>query len=51
MNGSELLVSQLVDEGVDVVFGIPGIHLMHVLDALHGESERGHLTLELRRLP
>jgi acetolactate synthase-1/2/3 large subunit len=35
--GSELLTAQLVAEGVEVIFGIPGIHLMHVLDAIHGQ--------------
>ena len=35
--GSELLTAQLVAEGVEVIFGIPGIHLMHVLDAIHRE--------------
>ena len=44
MNGSELLVAQLKAEGVDVVFGIPGIHLMHVLDALHGEPSIRFIT-------
>ena len=44
MNGSELLVAQLKAEGVEVVFGIPGIHLMHVLDALHGEPSIRFIT-------
>lgn len=40
MKGSELLVAQLAAEGVDVVFGVPGIHLMHALDALHDSPIR-----------
>ena len=40
MRGSELFVAQLEAEGVEVVFGVPGIHLMHALDALHGSSIR-----------
>ena len=40
MTGSELLVAQLTAEGVDVVFGVPGIHLMHALDALHDSPIR-----------
>ncbi len=44
MRGSDLLVAQLKAEGVDVVFGIPGIHLMHVLDALHGEPSIRFIT-------
>src|SRR5436309_11442865 len=35
--GAEVLVAQLRGEGVEVVFGLPGIQLMHLLDALHGE--------------
>src|SRR5947209_8443820 len=37
ITGGELLTAQLRAEGVEVVFGLPGIHLMQVLDALHGE--------------
>lgn len=44
MRGSDLLVAQLRAEGVDTVFGIPGIHLMHVLDALHGEPAIRFIT-------
>ncbi|HEY8528008.1 MAG TPA: thiamine pyrophosphate-dependent enzyme [Acidimicrobiales bacterium] len=35
--GGELLTAQLRAEGVEVVFGLPGIQLMRFLDALHGE--------------
>jgi acetolactate synthase I/II/III large subunit len=34
--GAAALVQQLVREGAGVVFGIPGIHLMGILDSLHG---------------
>lgn len=44
MKGSELLTAQLVAEGVEVVFGIPGIHLMHVLDAIHQEPAIRFIT-------
>ena len=44
MRGSDLLVAQLRAEGVDAVFGIPGIHLMHVLDALHEEPSIRFIT-------
>ena len=39
-SGATALVEQLVREGTEVVFGIPGIHLMPVLDALHGYGDR-----------
>ncbi|MDT9695682.1 thiamine pyrophosphate-binding protein [Streptomyces sp. P17] len=32
--GAELLVRQLEQEGVRHVFGVPGVQLDHVLDAL-----------------
>jgi acetolactate synthase I/II/III large subunit len=35
--GGEVLTAQLRAEGVEVVFGLPGIQLMQFLDALHGE--------------
>lgn len=38
-SGADALVEQLVREGAGVVFGIPGIHLMPVLDALHGHRD------------
>jgi acetolactate synthase-1/2/3 large subunit len=44
VNGSELLVSQLVAEGVEVVFGIPGIHLMHALDAIYRQPGLDFIT-------
>ena len=37
--GGTALVEQLVREGVEVVFGIPGIHLMTVLDALGARAD------------
>ncbi|MBL7494958.1 thiamine pyrophosphate-binding protein [Frankia sp. CNm7] len=44
MKGSELLTAQLASEGVEVIFGIPGIHLMHVLDALYDEGRLRFIT-------
>ena len=42
--GAEALVAQLRAEGVEVVFGLPGIQLMQVLDALHGEPDIRFVT-------
>lgn len=42
--GAEVLVAQLRAEGVDTVFGLPGIHLMKVLDALYHEPEIRFIT-------
>ena len=38
MSGGEALVASLVREGVEVVFGIPGIHLSGIIAALRDES-------------
>lgn len=35
--GGQLVAAQLRAEGVDAVFGLPGIQLMSLLDGLHGE--------------
>ena len=37
MTGAEALVRSLVREGVEVIFGLPGVQIMQVFDALHGE--------------
>ena len=37
MSGGEALVKSLVREGVEVVFGVPGIHLYGILAALRDE--------------
>jgi acetolactate synthase-1/2/3 large subunit len=37
MTGGQALARQLVLEGVEVIFGLPGDQLMHALDGLHGE--------------
>ena len=35
MTGAQALVAQLMSEGVDTIFGLPGVQIMPVLDALH----------------
>ena len=35
MNGAEALVGSLAQEGVEVIFGLPGMQVMDALDALH----------------
>jgi acetolactate synthase-1/2/3 large subunit len=42
--GGELLTAQLRAEGVEVIFGLPGIQLMRFLDALHGEPAIHFIT-------
>ena len=38
MTGAQALVRSLVREGVEVIFGLPGVQIMRVFDALHDES-------------
>ena len=37
MTGAEALVRSLAREGVEVIFGLPGVQIMEVLDVLHGQ--------------
>lgn len=38
MTGGQAVAAQLEREGVEVIFGLPGDQLMHLLDGLHGSS-------------
>src|SRR4051812_29406809 len=40
LTGGQALVQSLLNEGVDTVFGIPGIQLDWAYDALHAEQDR-----------
>ena len=40
MTGGQALAKQLVREGVEVIFGLPGDQTMHALDAMYDERER-----------
>ena len=44
MNGGEALVQSLVKEGVEVVFGIPGIHMSGIIVALRDEPSIRMIT-------
>jgi len=47
MRGGEILVRSLVEEGVNVVFGIPGTHVLEIYSALY--DHRDELTHVLAR--
>ena len=38
MTGAQALVRSLAQEGVEVIFSLPGVQIMRVFDALHDES-------------
>ena len=44
MTGGEALVKSLVNEGVEVVFGIPGIHVSGIVVALRDEADIRMIT-------
>ena len=44
MSGGEALVKSLVREGVEVVFGIPGIHMSGIIAALRDEPDIRMIT-------
>ncbi|MBM3945633.1 MAG: thiamine pyrophosphate-binding protein, partial [SAR202 cluster bacterium] len=43
MNGAQALVRQLASEGVDTVFGLPGVQIMAAFDALYEHRDRVRL--------
>ena len=45
MNGSEILVRALADQGVDVVFGYPGGAVMPIYDALFQQNALRHILV------
>lgn len=42
LNGSEILVEVLVEQGVDTIFGYPGGAVLNIYDALYKNSDRIH---------
>ena len=39
MNGSQILIQALIDQGVDTIFGYPGGSVLNIYDALYERSE------------
>ena len=44
ITGGQALVQSLIAEGVEVVFGIPGIHAVAIYDALYEHPQLRHIT-------
>jgi len=40
LNGAEIVIEELVSQGVDTVFGYPGGLVIHIYDALYKNSHR-----------
>ena len=47
MTGGEAVVQALRQEGVEVVFGLPGVQIMEIYDAFHGQSDIGLITVRI----
>jgi acetolactate synthase-1/2/3 large subunit len=45
MTGGEAVVQALRHEGVEVVFGLPGVQIMHIYDAFYGQSDIRLMTV------
>ena len=39
MNGSQILIQALIDQGVDTIFGYPGGSVLNIYDALYERQE------------
>lgn len=45
MTGGEAVVQALRRDGVEVVFGLPGVQIMHLYDAFHGQADIRLITV------
>lgn len=45
MTGGQAVVQALVEEGVRVVFGLPGVQIMHIFDAFYDRSDIRLITV------
>ena len=45
MTGGEAVIQALRHEGVEVVFGLPGVQIMHIYDAFYGQPDIRVLTV------
>jgi len=45
INGAQALIESLADEGVEVLFGIPGVQVMDVLDAIYQQEKIRWVTV------
>ncbi len=45
MTGAELLIETLHREGVEVIFGVPGVQVMELLDAFHRNPKVEWITV------
>ena len=44
MKGGQAVVAALINEGVEVIFGIPGVHTLEIYDALYDRPQVRHIV-------
>ncbi len=44
LTGGQALIAALKAEGIEVIFGLPGVQIMHIFDALYNEPEISLIT-------
>ena len=47
MSGGQAVVKALMNEGIDVVFGVPGVQIMHIYDGFFNQSDIEVISLSL----
>ena len=45
MNGAQVVIKALIDQGVDVVFGYPGGAVLPIYDALFQQNQLRHILV------
>ena len=45
MNGAEMIIRSLVDQGVEVIFGYPGGAVLPIYDAIFGQNKLRHILV------
>jgi acetolactate synthase I/II/III large subunit len=45
MNGAEMIIKALIDQGVEVVFGYPGGAVLPIYDAIFGQNKLRHILV------
>ena len=51
MTGGEAVLQALRHEGVEIVFGLPGVQIMGLYDAFYARSDIRIMTCGMSRLP
>lgn len=50
LNGSEILVRALAEEGVEYVFGYPGGSVLNIFDAIYKQDKFKHILVDTNKV-